>query len=102
MLGKIFSGERCILHCAPGFKPAGKRTAVCDVNQEWSPSEDLSCVAVESIQSSVIVPSQQTIREEIVKPYIKCPDDVKLMIPKEQESVLIRLEQPKTNVDWQR
>lgn len=125
MLGNIYSGERCVLHCAPGFKPTAKRTAVCDHLQNWSPSHDLNCVPVEAKQQQQH--QQQQISHQrpqkhrqstnggagmrqnaiaaaavAVKPFIKCPQDVKVVLPKDQTSAVIRLEQPQTNVDWER
>lgn len=35
-----------------------------------------------------------------VKPFIKCPQDTTIILPKGQKTVYIKLEQPKTNVDW--
>ena len=87
MVGKIFAGERCVLHCAPGFKPAGGRTAVCDTLQNWSPSTDLSCIPAEP-------------EPDIFKPYIRCPNDFDVILPRNEQTVRVRLEQPKTNVDW--
>lgn len=35
-----------------------------------------------------------------LKPFIKCPRDTTIILPKDQKSVYIKLEQPRTNVDW--
>lgn len=122
MLGNIYSGERCVLHCAPGFKPTAKRTAVCDHLQNWSPSNDLNCIPVEAQQQQQLIPHQRHQKHRqsttngagmrqnaiaaaaavAVKPFIKCPQDVKVVLPKDQTSAVIRLEQPQTNVDWER
>ncbi|XP_058835886.1 fibrillin-1-like isoform X2 [Topomyia yanbarensis] len=88
MSGKIYAGERCVLHCKPGFKPVGKRTAVCDTEQKWTPTPNLRCVPV---ATPTPVP---------IKPYIQCPSDVHEVLPVGQYTMKIRLEQPKTNVDW--
>lgn len=105
MLGHIYSGERCVLHCAPGFKPVAKRTAVCDHLQNWTPSTDLNCVPVETQQQQQKKQSVSGMRQNAVaalKPFIKCPQDAKVVLPKDQTSAVIRIEQPQTNVDWQR
>ncbi|XP_058456120.1 fibrillin-2-like [Malaya genurostris] len=88
MSGKIYAGERCVLHCKPGFKPAGKRTAVCDTEQKWIPAPNLRCVPT-------AVPTPVPI-----KPYIQCPSDIHQVLPVGQHTVKVRIEQPKTNVDW--
>lgn len=36
----------------------------------------------------------------ILRPYIKCPRDTTIVLPKNQKTVYVRLEQPKSNVDW--
>lgn len=38
--------------------------------------------------------------QEKVKPFIECPRDTTIILPKGQKTVYIKLEQPKTNVDW--
>lgn len=89
---KVLPGERCILHCAPGFKPAGKRTAFCDTNQLWSPSDDLRCVPIPTT----------TTPEPPIQPTIVCPPDAIEMMAPGQQSKLIKLQKPETNVDWER
>ncbi|XP_038117535.1 multiple epidermal growth factor-like domains protein 6 isoform X3 [Culex quinquefasciatus] len=88
MSGKIFAGERCVLHCKPGFKPVGKRTAVCDGEQKWTPTPNLQCVP------------QTTPSPAPIKPYIQCPADVHAVLPVGQYTMKVKLDQPKTNVDW--
>lgn len=36
----------------------------------------------------------------VLRPYIKCPRDTTIMLPKNQKTIYVRLEQPKSNVDW--
>lgn len=88
MTGKIFAGERCVLHCKSGFKPVGKRTAVCDTEQNWTPTPNLRCAPVATAAPSPI------------KPLIQCPPDVHEVLPVGQYTMKIQLEQPKTNVEW--
>lgn len=110
MLGKLFAGERCILHCPAGYKPVSQRTAVCDTEQNWIPNSNLYCIPIEmvtqrTIQTSVETPatiSKTDVSEKYIKPFIKCPQDTTIILPKNQKTVYIKLEQPKTNVDWWR
>jgi hypothetical protein len=44
MTGKTFVGERCFLHCASGYKPAGRRMSVCTIDLRWKPRRELKCV----------------------------------------------------------
>ncbi|XP_055629527.1 fibrillin-2-like isoform X2 [Toxorhynchites rutilus septentrionalis] len=88
MNGKIYAGERCVLHCKPGFKPAGKRTTVCDTEQNWTPTPKLHCIPA---ATPAPVP---------IKPYIQCPSDIQEVLPYGEHTIRIRLEQPKSNVDW--
>lgn len=37
-----------------------------------------------------------------LKPFIKCPRDTTIILPKGQKTVYIKLEKPRTNVDWWR
>ncbi|XP_031619500.1 fibrillin-2 isoform X2 [Contarinia nasturtii] len=38
--------------------------------------------------------------QNIVRPYIKCPQDTVISLPKNQKFIHIKLEQPKSNVNW--
>lgn len=86
----VLPGERCILHCEPGFLPLGKRTAVCSANQTWSPSDDLRCVQI--VKEKLAAP---------LKPVITCPDDISVVLAQGHTSALVKINKPKTNVDWQ-
>jgi fibulin 1/2 len=86
VVGKTLPGERCDLHCSSGFKPVGKRTAVCGVDQNWEPNDKLECVAMEEMDT--------------IKPFIKCPADATITLTKAQKLVYVQLERPTTNVDW--
>ncbi|XP_062710515.1 uncharacterized protein LOC109404745 isoform X2 [Aedes albopictus] len=88
MSGKIFAGERCVLHCKSGYKPVGKRTTVCDTEQRWTPTPNLRCVPI-----ATTTPPPMT-------PHIQCPPDVHEVLPVGHYTMKIRLDQPKTNVDW--
>lgn len=93
MSGKTFAGERCFLHCAPGYKPVGKRVAVCDTDLKWHPKQPLKCVPIQAQFTEVAAPL-------IMKPYIRCPKDILKVLPKGYDTVLVKIEKPTTNVDW--
>lgn len=96
MTGDIFTGERCILHCNPGYKPINRRTAICDPHQKWMPNANFTCVPVAEHQTHL----QQQYQEYMVKPFIKCPPDSTKILGPDQKTMLINMERPKTNVDW--
>lgn len=105
MYGETFSGERCFLHCPSGYKAIGKRVAVCNNNLQWQPKTELQCVPVRapSVQLTS-VPSQKFQQQEHqqhhIRPTIKCPEDMTVIKPKSQETILVRIQKPETNVDW--
>lgn len=85
LTGDIYSGERCILHCDAGYKPTDHRVIICDPQQQWAPTTTLNCTRIPGPN---------------IKPVIKCPSDVTKILPNNQETIDIKLERPKTNVDW--
>lgn len=87
MIGDTFSGQRCVLHCDPGFKPVDRRTAFCEPPKNWLPNPNLSCV-------------QALSKLEMIKPHIKCPQDSIILLPEGKKTIHVKLEQPNTNVDW--
>lgn len=99
LTGDIFAGERCILHCDPGYKPANRRAAICDPQQNWLPSANLTCAPSAQIAKPHLYKLQQQ-PQYIIKPYIKCPPDATKLLGVAQKTILIKMEQPKTNVDW--
>lgn len=111
MFGDTFSGERCFLHCPSGYKALGKRVAVCN-NFEWHPKAELQCVPVRvpSVQlTSAAVPRSehrqvQTMQQppQHHRPTIKCPEDITVIKPRNQDTILVRIPKPETNVEWNR
>lgn len=103
MYGDTFLGERCFLHCPSGYKALGKRVAVCN-NMQWHPKAELQCVPVRvpSVQlTSVASPKHnQQQQHHHPRPTIKCPEDMTIIKPKNQDTILVRLPKPETNVDW--
>ncbi|CRK94788.1 CLUMA_CG008282, isoform A [Clunio marinus] len=108
MYGETFSGERCFLHCPSGYKALGKRVAVCNNKLEWQPKAELQCVPVRI--PSVQLTSQKyhhhqqqqqhNRHQQHPRPSIKCPEDMNVIKPKNQETILVRIPMPETNVDW--
>lgn len=75
-------GERCILHCLPGYIPSHKRVLICDSNQTWSDGNDIDCVKINNPEL-----------------FIKCPRDTTIMLRTDQKHVHVRLENPKSNMN---
>lgn len=109
MFADTFAGERCFLHCPAGYKALGKRVAVCNNNLEWIPRAELQCIPVRapSVQLTS-APSQrhhlhqqrQQLQQLPHRATIKCPEDMTIMKPKNQDTIHVRIPQPETNVDW--
>lgn len=87
MTGGIFPGERCILHCDVGYKAIDRRIAICSPQLEWElpAGSNLSCMAVPALA---------------IKPFIRCPPDATMQLKPAQTKMLLRMERPRTNVDW--
>lgn len=51
----------------------------------WLHSANLSCQAVPALA---------------IKPFIRCPPDATMVLRPEQQSMLVRMERPRTNADW--
>lgn len=119
--GKIHPGESCAIICVPGSKIDGPAITQCLPTLNWSvPS--LGCVPMKEspvprpktrVQQGEIhssgridldaVPQKPKHRtQNLVRPYIKCPRDTMIVLPNNQQSVYVQLEQPKTNVNWAR
>lgn len=109
--GKIYPGESCSLRCLPGFKPINDELAQCLPGRIWS-TTNLNCMknipkakalgGGEVLQHSHIDQSQliNSRNQMMFKPYIKCPQDTMIVLPKNEKTVFIKLEQPKSNVDF--
>lgn len=103
MYGDTFAGERCFLHCPSGYKALGKRVAICNNNLEWQPNAELQCIPVRSSNVQLTSQHQQKqyrVQQHSVRPTIKCPEDMTIVKPKNHETILVRIEKPETNVDW--
>lgn len=75
-------GERCILHCFPGYIPANKRVSICHSHETWSTAKGIDCVKIKN--------------PEI---FIKCPQNTTIMLRSNQKDIYVRLERPKSNVN---
>lgn len=105
------------MRCAQGFQPSTIETAECLPGQKWT-ATDLNCVNVPDVpvlrprtfvqqggshqsgyydldKAPSTVPSQN-----ILRPYIKCPQDTTLLLKPNQITIYVQLEQPKSNVDF--
>lgn len=101
MFGDTFSGERCFLHCPPGYKALGKRVAVCNSNLQWQPKAELQCVPVRAPTVQLTsAPAPKYQQQQQYRATIKCPEDMTIIKPKGHDTVLVRIPQPETNVDW--
>ncbi|KAH8363559.1 hypothetical protein KR084_011635 [Drosophila pseudotakahashii] len=99
-------GDICQLTCNPGFVPTGSMLASCMMLQGWSFGTDLNCQPIDrsvfgnSLFSSpwnspikVAQPSTQT-----HKPYIKCPEDVVILLHRGEQMAHVTLQRPQTNI----
>lgn len=85
LTGGIYPGERCILHCDAGYKATDRRIAICSPQTQWEHDANLTCSAVPALA---------------IKPFIRCPPDATMVLRPEQSKLLLRMERPRTNVDW--
>lgn len=109
-------GESCYIICPHGTKHNGPRDAQCLQSGQWS-TNNLNCVdnpqefvtekTVPQFTETAPRPSiadQKPIvhhrKPSILRPYIRCPRDTTIVLPKNQKTIYVRLEQPKSNVDW--
>ncbi|KAL5282506.1 FBN2 family protein [Megaselia abdita] len=75
-------GEKCNLHCLPGYTQPNKSVAICTSNETWSVVEDFDCLKI--IDSEL---------------FIKCPQNTTIMLRKNQKDIYVRLERAKSNVN---
>lgn len=97
LTGEIAPGERCVLHCDSGFRPTSRRSAICDPQQKWMPNDNLTCTELVMTSDRQHNQLQQ---QFAIKPFIKCPPDATKILTPQQKTMLIKMERPKTNVDW--
>ncbi|KAJ9573729.1 hypothetical protein L9F63_008892, partial [Diploptera punctata] len=84
--GKTFPGHHCVMTCPRGYRVLGPAVLTCLLNQQWSPAQ--------------VPPCQKA--SEVPQPFIQCPRDVKVDLPPHQNTVHVRIPQPKSNMDWWR
>jgi Sushi repeat (SCR repeat) len=105
MYADTFAGERCFLHCPSGYKAAGKRVAICNNHLKWQPKAELECIPVQLTSSTIAQQRQQhhsqQQQETLVRPTIKCHEDMTIVKPKNHETILVRIPKPETNVNFE-
>nr|CAD7578663.1 unnamed protein product [Timema californicum] len=126
-LGKSFHGQHCIASCVRGFVLTGKAVVTClPRSHQWSHPVS-ACVrgvppakgwalagsllsggggrvmeysGVARIFAREVFISKAT--DSIPEPFIQCPRDIKVDLPPRQRYAHIRIQQPKSNMDWWR
>ncbi|XP_017138567.1 uncharacterized protein LOC108153239 isoform X2 [Drosophila miranda] len=103
-------GAICHLRCNAGFVPTGPLLASCMALQGWSFGSDLNCQPFGSSffnnrlpwirsQSLQNIPSvQQTATR--ARPYIKCPENVVILLHRGEVKAHVTLQRPETNLDY--
>ncbi|XP_002135356.3 fibrillin-1 isoform X1 [Drosophila pseudoobscura] len=103
-------GAICHLRCNAGFVPTGPLLASCMALQGWSFGSDLNCqpfgssffnnqlpwIRSQSLQN--IPPVQQTATR--ARPYIKCPENVVILLHRGEVKAHVTLQRPETNLDY--
>ncbi|XP_052846426.1 LOW QUALITY PROTEIN: fibrillin-1 [Drosophila gunungcola] len=102
-------GDVCTLQCNPGFMPTGSMLTSCMVLQGWSFGDDLNCLPFDSslygsqlnwglwnIPQKVTPPPTQAVQG--IRPYIKCPENVVILLHSGEQKAHVTLQRPQTNV----
>lgn len=100
--------QKCKFSCPPGFKLVGSKISRCRRNKEWKyQGGPPKCIEIERniIPPPILVTTQASVVPLLTptsysQPYIYCPPDVTKDLPVDSASILVRIPQPKTNVDW--
>ncbi|KAH8339194.1 hypothetical protein KR074_006876 [Drosophila pseudoananassae] len=109
--GPSQQGVICSLQCNPGFFPSGSGMASCSIFGGWTFGEDLNCqpypfgntfignrlswAPTQSLQNLEPVRTQV----QRARPYIKCPENVVILLHAGEEKAHVTLQSPATNVD---
>ncbi|EDV40049.2 uncharacterized protein Dana_GF10324 [Drosophila ananassae] len=114
--GSSQQGDVCTLQCNPGFYPTGSGMSVCSMFGGWTFGEDLNCQSDPfgttfmgnrlSWMPSGSLPAQSLpklapVRTQVqrARPYIKCPEDVVILLHAGEQKAHVTLQSPATNVD---
>ncbi|SPP86978.1 uncharacterized protein LOC117589448 isoform X1 [Drosophila guanche] len=104
-------GTICRLQCNSGFLPTGPMLANCMGLQGWSFGSQLNCqpfgmsffnnnqlpwIRSQSLQN--VPPVQQAAPR--AQPYIKCPENVVILLHRGEVKAHVTLQRPQTNVDY--
>ncbi|XP_034656896.1 uncharacterized protein LOC117894121 isoform X2 [Drosophila subobscura] len=104
-------GTICRLQCNSGFLPTGPMLANCMGLQGWSFGSQLNCqpfgmslfnnnqlpwIRSQSLQN--VPPVQQAAPR--ARPYIKCPENVVILLHRGEVKAHVTLQRPQTNVDY--
>ncbi|KAH8379859.1 hypothetical protein KR009_007681 [Drosophila setifemur] len=104
-------GDICQLQCNRGFVPTSHTLTSCMMLQGWSFGTDLNCQPfgsssffgnqlpwgqTQSLQNLVPIRTQEVQR---TKPYIKCPENVVILLHAGERRTHVTLQKPETNVD---
>ncbi|XP_070136188.1 uncharacterized protein [Drosophila bipectinata] len=109
--GPSQQGAICSLHCNPGFFSSGSGMTVCSLFGGWTFGEDLNCqpypfgntfignrlswAPTQSLQNLEPVRTQV----QRTRPYIKCPENVVILLHAGEKKAHVTLQSPATNVD---
>ncbi|XP_055846374.1 fibrillin-2 isoform X2 [Episyrphus balteatus] len=105
LLGKTYVGERCLLHCHPGYMPAGRKVNVCNVDQSWSFNSTFDCIPIgtpifNAPHQRVDNNNNRRYGVPQPRPFIKCPRNTTVLLPLGHKTAHIILQKPKTNMDF--
>ncbi|XP_016956087.1 uncharacterized protein LOC108028666 isoform X2 [Drosophila biarmipes] len=102
-------GDICQLTCNPGFIPTGSSLASCMMFNGWSFGADLNCVPIDNtLFANEILPPQwnspfkatlpTTHKVQVDEPFVKCPENVVILLNHGEQKAHVTLQRPKTNV----
>lgn len=63
-------------------------------------AENYNPIATQQIPTAAQGAAVKTRPQNILRPYIKCPRDTTLVLPPNKKTIYVKLEQPKSNVNW--
>ncbi|KAH8295620.1 hypothetical protein KR018_000213 [Drosophila ironensis] len=104
-------GDICSLSCNPGFISTGSSLTTCMVLQGWAFGSDLNCEPIgnrffgnqitwpksSSISQNHLSPVRNQATQRI-RPYIKCPENVVILLHNGEQKAHVTLQKPQTNV----
>ncbi|XP_033160083.1 uncharacterized protein LOC117140967 isoform X1 [Drosophila mauritiana] len=101
-------GDVCHLQCNAGFVPTGSLLTACMVLQGWSFGTDLNCQPFGSgllgnqLSSKWNSPERVTPHQiqnvQQIRPYIKCPENVVILLHAGEQKAHVTLQRPQTNL----